>query len=205
MSSATNMHALRILYVIVVCRYLILHQFGGIYLDMDDCCRVSMEPLIQMMEQKGQSALLPRALPWGTGNDILVSTKDNDFYSYAIYHLLCTNKWYYIPYTTVLMSTGTLYLSERRKEYRKMYPKFKFHLLGVEERAEKYLFREGGSTWHRLDGDIIFHVYSNQRVYKLAALVLLCLLLYTCFRRFRNTCRFLVTRPRMPHHKMSYA
>ena len=28
-------------------RYLILHQYGGIYLDMDDCCRVSMEPLIR--------------------------------------------------------------------------------------------------------------------------------------------------------------
>ena len=100
---------------------MILHQYGGIYLDMDDCCRVSMEPLIRDMEQRGEDVLLPRALPWGTGNDILVSTKDNDFYSYAIYHLLCTNKWYYIPYTTVLMSTGTLYLSERRKEYKHMY------------------------------------------------------------------------------------
>lgn len=169
---------------------------------MDDCCRVSMEPLVRHMEQHGQSVLLPRALPWGTGNDILVSTKDNDFFSYAIYHLLCNNKWYYIPYTTVLMSTGTIYLSERRKEYKRMFPKFQFKLLGVDERANKYLFREGGSTWHQIDGDIIFHIYSHLRVYSILGCILFALFLYSCWHRERSWFRYWKFRSRIPSHKL---
>ena len=150
---------------LIFCRYVILYEFGGVYLDMDDCCRTSLEPLVREMEQNNQSILLPLVKPWGTGNDVMISTKANTFLNYSIQHLSCTDMRFFIPYLTVLKSTGTVYLSDRRVEYQRLYPNFRFRLLGVDERAQVYIFREKGSTWHRLDGKIIVHVYTNLYAY----------------------------------------
>ena len=70
---------------------------GGVYRDMDDCCRVNLDTLIKDMEVKDQDLLVPKVLPWGSGTEFLVSTKGNDFMVYALKHLLNTNKWYVIP------------------------------------------------------------------------------------------------------------
>ena len=84
---------------------MILFEFGGVYIDMDDCCRTSLQPLVDQMERHNQSILLPRARPWGTGNDIMISTQGNAFLWFSLNQLPCTSLRFAIPYLTVLRST----------------------------------------------------------------------------------------------------
>ena len=177
-----------------VARYVIMHKYGGIYLDMDDCCRVNLEYLLSNIERANATVALPNVLPFGTGNDIIVSTPRNSFFSYAIVCLRQANKWYVTHYFTILFSTGTAYLSNRRLEYERSRSDVIFYLINLKERYERYLYRESGSTWHEIDGDIIVHVYNYLYSYAFLSLFVMAFLVLRKNKRFCSIKNCLIKR-----------
>ena len=78
-------------------------------------------------------------------------------------------------------------------------------MLSVEDRAQKYIFRESGSTWHRIDGDIIFHVYSYYKTYTCLALLLTALVVVTCLKGRSRLLNKIRGNRTPPYKKVSYA
>lgn len=86
-------------------RYFVLHHFGGIYIDLDDGCNRSLDPLL------AYPAWLRRTIPTGISNDAMGAVPRHPFFLKAIDRLPNYNRKWLLPYITVMASTGPLYLS----------------------------------------------------------------------------------------------
>ena len=96
--------------------------------------------------------------------------------------LMYTNKSYVLPYLTVLMSAGTLFVNSRRREYMTSYPEAQFRLLPREERRTIFRFK-GGSSWHQIDGTLITHLYRNSTFYCVFVLAICVASAFMWYRR----------------------
>lgn len=95
-------------------RYYILSYYGGIYIDMDIGCRKTLEPLLQY------DFIIPFTTPIGFSNDFIVSIPHHPFIEYMIKHLKEYNRQYLnYYYTTVMFSTGPMYLTSSYIQYMK--------------------------------------------------------------------------------------
>lgn len=83
-----------------VLRYLLLHHYGGVYLDLDMRCR---RPLDFLREQE---FITPPANPTGVNNAFIVSVKGHPFWQHLIDHLPRYNLDWATPYLTNMLSTG---------------------------------------------------------------------------------------------------
>ena len=105
--------------------------------------------------------------------------------------LLCNNKSYVLPYLTVLMSAGTLFVNSRRREYMTSYPDAQFRLLPREDRRTFFGFN-GGSSWHQIDGTIITHLYRHLKFYCVLVLIICVASAFVWYRR-RNARKLLAS------------
>lgn len=83
-----------------VIRYLLLHHYGGIYLDLDIRCRQNLDFL------RSTDFLTPPANPTGINNAFIVSSKSHPFWNHVVDHLIEYNVDWYTPYLTSMFSTG---------------------------------------------------------------------------------------------------
>ncbi|EUC44122.1 glycosyltransferase family 32 protein [Bipolaris oryzae ATCC 44560] len=136
-------------------RYFVLHHFGGIYIDLDDGCNRSLDPLL------AYPAWVRRTLPTGISNDVMGAVPRHPFFLKAIDSLTDYNRRWPLPYVTVMASTGPLYLSLIWRHYNNAGP--------VDEERVRILFPDEynnhswsffthhlGNSWHRTDVKIIF-------------------------------------------------
>ncbi|KAL7005887.1 hypothetical protein EMMF5_004623 [Cystobasidiomycetes sp. EMM_F5] len=87
-------------------RYFVLHKYGGVYMDLDIGCRRHPEPLMHY------GTILPITKPVGMSNDLMFSPPGSDFMNMVIHSLPNWNRrWLLLPYPTVIMSTGPLFIS----------------------------------------------------------------------------------------------
>lgn len=78
----------------------------GVVLDMDLKCNRALGPLRQF------EFVSPRAHPVGISNSFIMASKNNDFIRTIIDNLERYNKhWFWLPYPTVMFSTGCHYVS----------------------------------------------------------------------------------------------
>ena len=86
-------------------RYFVLAYYGGIYIDLDDGCNRSLEPLLSY------PAWVRRTVPTGVSNDAMGAVKGHPFFLRVIDSLQQYNRHWLLPYITVMASTGPLFLS----------------------------------------------------------------------------------------------
>ncbi|ODQ66134.1 hypothetical protein NADFUDRAFT_46663 [Nadsonia fulvescens var. elongata DSM 6958] len=137
-------------------RYFVLYHFGGIYIDLDDGCQRSLDPLLQFR------AFLRKTDPTGISNDVMGSVPHHPFFKKTIDSLKKYNHSWLIPYVTIMYSTGPLFLSVILKQYNRwgnpiadqvkvlVKPFYKGN-------ADKsFFFYAPGSSWHLGDAKFIF-------------------------------------------------
>lgn len=131
-------------------RYLLLYTYGGIYLDMDLQCRRSLDPLRKF------NFVSPEANPVGITNAFMISSPKNEFMKSLVKDLANFDHWYFIPYGTVMFSTGCMFTSAKYTLWSnkilddiKVLGGKKNHISG---RVTTPLFTHfGASSWHSSD------------------------------------------------------
>lgn len=136
-------------------RYFVLHHFGGIYIDLDDGCNRSLDPLLSY------SAWVRRTLPTGISNDAMGATPRHPFFLKAIDSLTDYNRRWPLPYITVMASTGPLFLSIIWRHYNNAGPTGdnRVRILFPDEYNNhpwSFFTHHLGNSWHRTDVKIIF-------------------------------------------------
>ena len=86
-------------------RYFVLAHYGGIYIDLDDGCNRSLEPLLVY------PAWVRRTVPTGISNDAMGSVPGHPFFLRVIESLPKYDRNWLLPYISVMASTGPLFLS----------------------------------------------------------------------------------------------
>ena len=101
-------------------RYFILHKYGGIYMDMDVTCRWKIQSLYNaiLSAQPKTQVVLPSTKPFGYTNDILIARPGSEFFHHMISELESANRWYVLPYLTVMLSTGPMFLTKQIQQFK---------------------------------------------------------------------------------------
>lgn len=147
-------------------RYFILYHYGGVYLDLDIECRPrkDLTVLVKSMERLGKVAMAPLTKPIGLSNDVLFASKASPFFKKLIDALPSKNKWYGLPYLTVMFSTGPMFLS---LEYMRLPNDLQKEVLVLPpemyvELGTRYIKHLRGSTWHRSDAHVIWWLHRHR-------------------------------------------
>lgn len=135
-------------------RYFILSHYGGVYIDLDNGCDFSLDPLLQF------PAWLRQTDPIGVSNDIMGSVPGHPFFLKVVRSLQKFDKAWGIPYLRVMYSTGPLFLSVVRHRYVKAFgprgprPGAEIRILvpvDHELHTRWFFFESDGSSWHSWD------------------------------------------------------
>ena len=88
-------------------RYYVLHAFGGFYADLNIGCPRSWEPL------RSFPAVFGRGLGFGLTNDFFAAAPAHPFIAQLIHALPLHNRNFFLPYATVMLSTGPAFVTLR--------------------------------------------------------------------------------------------
>ena len=150
-------------------RYLILHQFGGIYADIDIKCKKGMSRLNDTLKSN-TSVVIRLTDPWGPSNDFIFAAPKHPFLDHVLKGLSAANRWYVLPYATTIFSTGPMFFWGRLQNYPYQ------DEIYIVKNASEYLDLMHGSSWHSWDGVIIWWIFNTSFVkYCLIIVVLYCL------------------------------
>ena len=143
-------------------RYMLLHAFGGVILDMDLKCKRSLGPLRRF------SFVAPEAHPTGFSIGFMMASKGNAFVGNIIRNLTVYDRhWLGLPYPTVMFSTGCHFASvihahELSRGDLKVLPGPLHSLNG---KASTPLFDHmGSSSWHSYDARLIVSLGSRVKL-----------------------------------------
>jgi inositol phosphorylceramide mannosyltransferase catalytic subunit len=134
-------------------RYFLLFHYGGIYLDLDIAPYRPLDILLSY------PAWACRTLPTGISNDALGSIPHHPFFRQVINSLETYNKNWFLPYVTVMYTTGPLFLSVMWKDYvaGEHTPGERFNVVMIDEEnfGNTYGFfnNTDGGSWHQ--GDVV--------------------------------------------------
>lgn len=137
-------------------RYFVLSHFGGIYIDLDDGCQRSLDPLL------AYPAWVRRTIPTGVSNDVMGSVPGHPFFLRVIDSLPKYNRNWRFPYITIMASTGPLFLSLIWRHYNDEIvhtPENRIRILFPEEymsHSWSFFTHHVGSSWHKWDSDLLF-------------------------------------------------
>lgn len=136
-------------------RYFVLHHFGGIYIDLDDGCNRSLDPLLTY------PAWVRRTTPTGISNDAMGAVPRHPFFLKAIDSLPDYNRRWILPYITVMASTGPLFLSVIWRHYNNGNPvgDDRLRILFPSEynhHSWSFFTHHLGNSWHSKDVKLIF-------------------------------------------------
>ena len=134
-------------------RYVILHQHGGFYLDLDITCTVPMETILSQVNTSGIHTLAGDAPPpVVVDTPIIISKKGEPFMKYCIHKLVTMDHAYFLPFLTIYFSTGPYYLTLAYMQY----PcKDQIHIFDVDDFRAGYFLHSQSSSWHSWDGLLI--------------------------------------------------
>lgn len=135
-------------------RYFVLYHYGGIYIDLDDGCKRKLDPLLTV------PAFVRKTAPTGVSNDVMGSVPHHPFFLKVIQNLEKYQRNWFIPYLTIMISTGPLYLSLIWKQYKRWgVPEAgKVRVMMTEHykgNPYSYFAIASGSSWHMGDANFI--------------------------------------------------
>jgi mannosyltransferase OCH1-like enzyme len=148
-----------------ILRYLLLHHYGGVYLDMDITCLVNLDPLLEV------PFLTPAAHPAGINNAFILARPGHPFLTKLIEQVPKHNlTWLGLPYVENMLSTGCMFISNVWVKYmgtKSDKCEDKVYILADEnDNAATHmlrgnittpLFHHGGeSSWHGNDARLMF-------------------------------------------------
>ncbi|KAH3822333.1 uncharacterized protein LOC127831636 [Dreissena polymorpha] len=138
-----------------VARYLVIHHYGGWYLDMDIKCKMSLEEVRTNAQRNGSTVVVRPTDPNGFSNDFIGATPRHPFMSDVINSLRFSNKWFIFPYPSTVFVTGPTYFWGRYLNY----PRHEqFYIVN---NYTSYLHLLHGSSWHTWDGDVIWYFFNR--------------------------------------------
>lgn len=180
-----------------ILRYLLLHHYGGVYLDVDITCRVPLDTLLHM------PFVTPGAHPAGINNAFILAKPQHPFLREAISRIPSRDIPWPLPYVENMLTTGCMFITNAWMAYMR-------HDEALEWRdkvfvlADEYgrldgqmlrgevttpLFGHGGaSSWHSWDAELIVFVGAHGKKLLIAAGVLVPVLIgavVVCFVRRR--------------------
>ena len=136
------------------------------YLDMDDGCRWNISDIYALLDASGSTFALPHAKPFGFSNWVMITVPNEPFFAYLVQALRTSNRSYGLPYLTVLKSAGPLFVSRSLEEYRAVQAEQQQTVpileLTVAQTDQQMFHRTYGSTWHSVDGVIIWNTYKHR-------------------------------------------
>ncbi|CAF3827642.1 unnamed protein product [Rotaria sordida] len=148
-------------------RYFILYHFGGIYIDMDNGCRKSLDSLINVLEildsQSNHLAAFPCTSPIGISNGFMITTKGHPLFKILISRLPIFNHNYLIDYLTVMFSAGPSYLSINEFYFDQSFYQSKVRIIDENVYSSIYTWHTPGNSWHGRDAKIILRIYHTWR------------------------------------------
>jgi mannosyltransferase OCH1-like enzyme len=129
-------------------RYFALYHYGGIYLDLDVGCRRPLDVLLKY------HVVLPRTEPFGFSNDFMAAEARHPFFKQIIEALEKSNRSYILPFLTVMLSTGPLFMT---RQYHQSICYKSVVGMGRDMYNEKkgLTFHVTGSSWHHWDATMI--------------------------------------------------
>ncbi|KAI5949445.1 CSH1 [Candida theae] len=135
-------------------RYFALYHYGGIYIDLDDGCERRLDPLLTV------PAFVRKTIPTGISNDVMGSVPNHPFFLKAMESLKNYQRNWLVPYITIMISTGPLFLSVIWKQYKRWgVPEAgKVRVLMPQNyKGYQYSFFAiaPGSSWHMSDANFI--------------------------------------------------
>ena len=149
-----------------ILRYLLLHHYGGVYLDLDITCWALLDGHLHL------PWLTPGAYPAGINNAFMLSKPWHPFLTELIERIPTHNLKWDLPYVENMLSTGCMFISNVWTQYMRYDsthpPEDKLYILADEYgnlegqmlrgAVSTSLFRHGGaSSWHGWDAaGIIF-------------------------------------------------
>ena len=180
-------------------RYLVLHHYGGIFLDLDLHCRRSLGPLRRF------EFISPSAHPVGISNGFLMVSARHPFFQVLVEQLPLFNRNFLLPYATVMFSTGCMYISAQYS----LYPDrchlrlldYKQHRLSG-RRSTPLFHHHGSSSWHANDASFIKmadNILKKCSEYRILVLILLCSTILTLAYFYRKRRRIPTSEK---HHKV---
>lgn len=136
-------------------RYLILHHYGGIYIDLDMGCLTKLD----FLQRANFTA--PLTYPVGISNDVMAARPGDPFLNYIITQLPRWNRWLLIKYIQVMFGTGPMFLtvqyalvSRRLKKDVSVIPAPTYGKYVTSGKPAFYHLH--GSSWHADDAAFIF-------------------------------------------------
>jgi mannosyltransferase OCH1-like enzyme len=143
-------------------RYLILHEHGGVYADMDIACARSLEPLT------GEELVLAPTWPFGLSNDLMMASPAHPFLRTVLDGLPdAFRRWHrpwVPPYVRVLSGGGSSYLTA---VWRRAGRGTRAHLLSAEEYGQgnpdrAFVRHLPGSSWHGWDARLALGAWRHR-------------------------------------------
>jgi len=145
-------------------------------MDLDVGClrhRDLQDLITSMSEQPNKVAMFPLTQPIGLSNDIMFATKSSPFFQDLTAALQVKNKWYGLPYLTVMYSTGPMFLS---LQYMRSSPAKQEEVLVLApelytKRGTRYFQHFEGSTWHRSNAHLVQWIMRHKSILAVILLV----------------------------------
>ncbi|EED12450.1 MIPC synthase subunit (SurA), putative [Talaromyces stipitatus ATCC 10500] len=135
-------------------RYFVLAYYGGTYIDLDDGCQRRLDPLLSY------PAWVRRTKPTGISNDAMGAVPQHPFFLRVVESLQAYDKHWFLPYITVMYSTGPLFLSVVWKEYMaESFGMDRVRVLMPDEYNRfswSFFTHHVGNSWHGADAQLIF-------------------------------------------------
>ncbi len=138
-------------------RYFIMYAYGGLYMDMDIECKKPLRTLVQKMStlQPTPECLFGAADPAGVlGIEFIVCKPRTEIMRVSMSHLPVFNRFYGLPYLTVILGTGPLFVTTVHM----LHPEPAVATISLGDRKD-YLGYSVGRTWQKWDGAVINWLY----------------------------------------------
>ena len=133
-------------------RYFILHQHGGVYMDMDIGCRRPLDALVASLP--AGAGLFMQTSPMGLSNDLMIAPPQSPILWHLAQSLHGASGWYGTHYLSVAFSTGSGFLTLGYDRVRGRTAKV-LRREHYENRNGSFFYHVPGSTWHKSDADFL--------------------------------------------------
>lgn len=187
-------------------RYFILHQYGGIFLDMDLYCLQRLDDLLNYLDNRvstdEQIFFAVKAFPVGISNGFMIATRNHPLLKRVIENLELYNRNFLLPHATIVISTGPMCISIQIQLNRWLWNSIlvldgKENMIGGKTATP--LFRHLGSgSWHKADDmffkNIPMNIQHQNQTFSISIIVFILFIFVFFIGRNKNLIKNIIQR-----------
>lgn len=137
-----------------ILRYLLLHHYGGVYLDLDITC---LTPLDEMLHLPW---LTPGAYPAGVNNAFILARKEHTFLVKLQQNIPSRDLWWPMPYVENMLTTGCMFFTNRWMKYVRGLDR-RLSEVPYEDRVFVLADEHGDLNSHMLRGKVVTSLFAH--------------------------------------------